>query len=225
MFVLPKLPYAIDALEPVISTEALRLHHEKHHGGYVTAVNALLQGMAPAALEAVIATAHATSDSKLFNNAAQMRNHSFFWVAMSAVPQTPEAALLAAIDAQMGGMAALKSAFIAAGAGQFGSGWVWLVADAAGALAVTTSHDANDWLGETGSTPLIVCDVWEHAYYVAYRNDRAGFLAAWFDALPHWQFAAAQYAAAMGEGEKWRHPEPETMPPANTVFAGHPVLV
>lgn len=210
MFVLSPLPFLHDALEPVISARTLRYHHEKHHGGYVKALNALLASadIAPDTLEAVIAAADAPRDHELFNNAAQVRNHSFFWAAMTPHRAAPEGELAAAITAQMGGLAALKAAFVAAGVAQFGSGWVWLVSDSAGELAITVSHDAENWQGEAGSTPLTVCDVWEHAYYLDHQNDRKAFLEAWFDALPNWRFASLQYAAAQGRGEKWQHPAP-----------------
>lgn len=208
MFLLPPLPYAHDALAPVISARTLHHHHEKHHGGYVKALNALLETaeIVPDTLEAVIAAASKSRNRVLFNNAAQTRNHSFFWDAMTAKPAPPTGDLAAAITAQMGGMPALKEAFVAAGVAQFGSGWVWLVSDAGGGLAVTVSHDAEDWQGETAATPLTVCDVWEHAYYLDHQENRKGFLEAWFDALPNWDFASQQYAAAQGTGEKWKHP-------------------
>ena len=208
MFLLPPLPYPHYAIAPVISARTLHHHHEKHHGGYVKALNALLEAVeiVPDTLEAVIAAAGKSRNRVLFNNAAQARNHSFFWDAMTDTPAPPTGDLAAAITAQMGGMAELKAEFVAAGVAQFGSGWVWLVSDASGGLAITVSHDAEDWRGETASTPLIVCDVWEHAYYLDHQEDRKGFLEAWFDALPNWAFAGEQYAAAQGKGEKWKHP-------------------
>lgn len=210
MFVLPPLPYPHDALEPVISERTLHFHHDKHHAAYVKTTNALLTeaDIVPDTLEAVIAAADTAGNRKLFNAAAQTRNHSFFWDAMTAQHSPPEGDLAKAIALQLGGFQALKAEFVAAGVAQFGSGWVWLVSDNAGALAVTVSHDADDWRGETGSTPLTVCDVWEHAYYLDHQHDRKGFLEAWFDALPNWHFADRQYAAAQGHGKKWQHPLP-----------------
>ena len=208
MFLLPPLPYPHDALAPAISARTLHHHHEKHHGGYVKALNALLENVeiVPDTLDAVIAAAGKSRNRVLLNNAAQARNHSFFWDATTDTPAPPTGDLAAAVTAQMGGMAELKAEFVAAGVAQFGSGWVWLVSDASGGLAITVSHDAEDWRGETASTPLIVCDVWEHAYYLDHQEDRKGFLEAWFDALPNWAFAGEQYAAAQGKGEKWKHP-------------------
>jgi len=210
MFTLPDLPYAYDALEPVMSDRTLQFHHDKHHATYVKTLNALLEaaGKSPHTLEAVIRDASRSDDKKLFNNAAQTWNHSFFWVAMSPRKETPSGALETAIGEAFGGLAGLKKAFVAEGAGHFGSGWAWLVADRGGSLKVRATHDADDTLTQSDVTPLLVCDLWEHAYYLDHQNDRKGFLEAWFDALPNWRFAALQYAAAQGEGEAWRHPEP-----------------
>ena len=99
---------------------------------------------------------------------------------------------------------------MAGGVEQFGSGWVWLVSDPDGALRVLSTHDADDFVSVAKLTPLIVCDVWEHAYYLDHKNDRKAYLEAWFDALPNWRFAAAQLAAATGSGESWRYPAPRT---------------
>jgi superoxide dismutase, Fe-Mn family len=208
MFVLPLLPYPHDALAPVMSARTLRHHHGKHHGGYVKELNALLAmaDIVPDTLEDVIAAASKARNRALFNNAAQARNHSFFWTAMTDKPAPPTGALAAAIATRKGGLAALKASFVAAGVGQFGSGWVWMVSNAKGDLAITTSHDAQDWQGETDATPLIVCDLWEHAYYLDHQEDRRGFLEAWFDALPNWAFADQQFGAAQGKGETWTHP-------------------
>jgi len=208
MFALPDLPYAYDALEPVISDRTLHFHHDKHHATYVKTLNELLEaaGKSPDTLEAVIRDAAKAGDQKLFNNAAQAWNHSFLWAAMSARPQKPSSELASAIDGAFGDFERLKKAFVAEGAGHFGSGWVWLTADRRGNLKVRATHDADDTLIHPDLTPLLVCDLWEHAYYLDHQNDRKGFLEAWFDALPHWEFAAFQYAAAQGRGEAWRHP-------------------
>jgi len=210
MFTLPDLPYAYDALEPVISDRTMRFHHDKHHATYFKTLNELLGegGGSAATLESVIVEASASGARKLFNNAAQAWNHSFFWVAMTPRYGAPDGDLAKAIDAAFGDLASLKKAFVAEGAGHFGSGWVWLVADAQGALSVRSTHDAEDLVTHPDVTPLVVCDLWEHAYYLDHQNDRKGFLEAWFDALPDWKFGAAQLAAAKGQGAAWRHPEP-----------------
>jgi len=210
MFALPNLPYAYDALEPVISDRTLHFHHDKHHATYVKTLNELLAaaGKTPDSLEDVIQDAWRAGEKKLFNNAAQAWNHTFFWAAMSARPEAPTGDLTSAIDAAFGNLEGLKTAFVSEGAGHFGSGWVWLTADSGGALKVRATHDADDTLTQSNLTPLLVCDLWEHAYYLDHQNDRKGFLERWFDALPHWEFAAFQYAAARGQGQTWRHPAP-----------------
>ena len=211
MFSLPDLPYPYNALEPVISDRTLHFHHDKHHATYVKTLNELLKkaGRSPATLEEVIRAASKVGDKKLFNNAAQAWNHSFFWLAMSPEREQPEDGLDAAIKASFGDLAALKTAFVTEGAGHFGSGWVWLVADKAGVLKIRSTHDADDTLTQESLTPLLVCDLWEHAYYLDHQNDRKAFLEAWFDALPHWSFASFQLEAAKGNREPWRHPDGE----------------
>jgi Fe-Mn family superoxide dismutase len=218
MFSLPDLPYAYNALEPVISDRTMRFHHDKHHAAYVKTTNELLQaaGKAPRTLEEAIVEAGKAGDKKLFNNAAQAWNHSFFWEAMSAEREHPEGDLAAAIKTAFGDLAGLKEAFVAEGAAHFGSGWVWLTADRSGALKVRSTHDADDTLTQAALTPLLVCDLWEHAYYLDHQNDRKGFLEAWFDALPHWRFAGFQLAAATGDGQPWRHPAPTAEKVAKT---------
>jgi len=156
----------------------------------------------------VILAAANSGDKKLFNNAAQAWNHGFFWQALSPEGQRPTGDLASAIDGAFGNLAGLKKALVTEGAGHFGSGWVWLVAERRGGLQVRATHDAEDTLTQAEITPLLVCDLWEHAYYLDHQNDRKGFLEAWFDALPNWPFAAAQLSAARGEGEAWRYPAP-----------------
>jgi Fe-Mn family superoxide dismutase len=209
MFILPDLPYGYEALEPVISGQTMHFHHDKHHATYVKTLNELLEkaGKAPKALEDVIREAATSGEKKVFNNAAQSWNHAFFWAAMTPSKQTPSGDLEAAIEKAFDGLAGLKEKFVAEGIGHFGSGWVWLVSDGEGALKVISTHDAAGPVTEQGVTPLLVCDLWEHAYYLDHQNNRKGFLEAWFDALPHWDFAASQYAAAKGEGQAWRYPE------------------
>ncbi len=210
MFALPELPYAYDALEPVVSERTLHFHHDKHHAAYVKALNELLQatGKSPETLESLILDASESDERKLFNNAAQAWNHSFFWTSMSAQSERPTGELAAAIDRRFGDLSGLRTAFVEAGVGHFGSGWLWLTMQQSGSLELRSTHDADCTLTYAGVTPLLVCDLWEHAYYLDHQNDRKAFLAAWFDALPNWTFAAAQHAAAQGVGEPWRHPAP-----------------
>jgi len=210
MFSLPQLPYDHAALEPVLSRTTLHTHHEKHQKTYVDNVNGLLAeaGRRPASLEEVIIQAAGDPSSrKLFNNAAQVWNHTFFWNSMSPNRQAPGESLSGAIDRAFGGLAGLKDAFVAEGAAHFGSGWVWLACES-GALKVLSTHDAEDLVTHQGLAPLLVCDVWEHAYYLDHKNDRKGFLSAWFDALPNWSLADSQHAAVIGGGELWKHPLP-----------------
>lgn len=210
MFALPDLPYDHAALEPVISRATMRLHHEKHHQTYVDTLNQLLgeQGRSPASLEEVVREAAGDPQAKkLFDNAAQAWNHTFFWTAMNPRREAPEGGLAQAVTSAFGDLAALKKVFVEEGAGHFASGWVWLAAEGE-TLRVLSTHDAEDLLIHQGLTPLLVCDLWEHAYYLDHKNDRKGFLEAWFDALPNWAFAQSQYDAAKGAGGAWRHPGP-----------------
>jgi len=210
MFALPELPYPYDALEPVMSARTLRFHHDKHHATYVKTLNAQLEKARSVvdALESVIRGARSAKDRLLFNNAAQVWNHSFFWLAMTAKPERPTAELAKAINAAFGDLARLRKAFVDEGAGHFGSGWVWLVADPTGELRIRSTHDADDTLTHPDMTPILVCDLWEHAYYLDYQNDRKAYLEAWFDKLANWRFAERQYEASKGDGEIWRHPAP-----------------
>jgi Fe-Mn family superoxide dismutase len=208
VFELPDLPYPYEALEPVISGKTMHFHHDKHHKAYVDTTNTLLKHAKFESLEVVIRAAKESNNTKLFNNAAQAWNHAFFWNAMAPGGAKPDGELARAITAAFGGVAALKGAFVEAGVAQFGSGWVWLTADKAGKLTLITTHDAGEPVEDGGATPILVCDVWEHAYYLDRQNDRKGFLEAWFDALANWSFAANQFAAAQGQGDPWRYPQP-----------------
>jgi Fe-Mn family superoxide dismutase len=203
-YVLPELPYAYEALEPTVSANTLHFHHDKHHAAYVTALNGLLNGDDKGSLEEVIKTA---APGKVFNNAAQAWNHAFFWDAMSPTKTAPGAELTAAITEAFGDLAALKTAFVTEGVGHFASGWVWLVSEG-GKLKVISTHDAATTVTQDGVTPLLVCDVWEHAYYLDHQNNRKGFLEAWFDGLANWTLADSQLAAAKGAGQAWAYPAP-----------------
>jgi len=207
MFVLPDLPYAYDALTPVISAATMHVHHDKHHAKYVDTLNQLLKdaGAQPQSLEAVIREAAETGKAKLFNNAAQAWNHSFFWLSMTPSAKPLGGDLAAAIERTFGGLEKLKSLFVAEGAGHFGSGWVWLAASG-DKLQVLSTHDGENLLTRDGLVPLLVCDVWEHAYYLDHKQDRQGYLDAWFDRLADWSFAGKQFAAARGQAEPWRYP-------------------
>ena len=205
-----------------MSDRTLRFHHGKHHAAYVNTLNTLLKDAdaSPESLESVILEASTSGRRKLFNNAAQAWNHSFFWASMSARPETPTGDLAAAIDGAFGDLKGLKAAFVEEGVGHFGSGWVWLTAEHGGGVKLRATHDAENGLTQPGVTPLLVCDLREHAYYLDHQNDRKAFLAAWFDALPNWWFAATQYAAAQGRGEPWRHPAPMADASSKTATTG-----
>lgn len=206
MFTLPDLPYGYEALQPTMSSETLHLHHDKHHARYFAVMNDILKDRGDVgSLEDVTVKAAKDGEKKLFNNAAQAWNHTFFWNSMTPNKSAPAGDLANAIDAAFGGLDGLKTKFCDEGAAHFGSGWVWLAADESGALSIVQTHDGENLLTKD-LTPLLVCDLWEHAYYVDYKNDRAAFLKAWFDALANWSFAAGQLAAAKGQGAAWTHP-------------------
>jgi superoxide dismutase, Fe-Mn family len=214
MYLLPSLPYDAGALQPVIGVETMQTHHGKHHARYVRVVNELVgESAARRPLEDVIGEARERGDRKLFNNAAQSWNHGFFWESMAPVETKPEAPLQKAIDAAFGNLATLRDRFVTEGAGHFGSGWVWLLA-AKNTLELVSSHDGEQpWL-TTGGVPLLVCDVWEHAYYLDYKNERDRYLRAWFERLTNWQFASAQFAAATRGQGAYRYPPAEAQPRA-----------
>ena len=187
---LPDLPYAQNALEPHISARTLSFHHGKHHAGYVTKLNAALEGsdLASAPLEKVIRS----TSGGTFNNAAQVWNHTFYWNSMS--PRgggAPSGALADALHAAFGSLDAFKEQFSAAAAGQFGSGWAWLVKGADGVLSITTTANADTPMTAADVTLLLTCDVWEHAYYLDYQNARPAYIDAWWN-LVNWDFAAEQ---------------------------------
>lgn len=207
MFKLPPLPYAYDALAPVIGAQTMHVHHDKHHAAYVEKANALAAkaGLEGRSLEDVVREAAERGEQDLFNNAAQAWNHAFFWQSMTPERSTPGADLDGAIKAAFGDLGSLREAFVKEGAEHFASGWVWLTVKA-GALEVISTHDADDTLPKPGVTPLLVCDLWEHAYYLDHKNDRKGFLEAWFDALPNWAFAETQWQAAQGFGGGFVYP-------------------
>ena len=209
MFKLPDLPYASDALSPVLSDVQMRTHHDKHHAKYVETLNGMLPDISPApeSLEALVRQAAGGSNKKLFNNAAQAWNHGFFWECMTPQAGRPSGDVVKAIDEAFDGLDTLKTKFVEEGGGHFASGWVWIVSQG-GQLKVISTHDAASPITEDGVTPLLVCDLWEHAYYLDHKQDRKGFLEQWFDKLVNWDFVAGQLAAANGSGEGYRYPAP-----------------
>jgi Fe-Mn family superoxide dismutase len=215
MFVLPKLPYDYAALEPTLSADTLHTHHDRHHKTYVEKTNELAQkaGLDARPLEEVVREAQRKGEAKLFHNAAQAWNHAFFWQCMTAKSAAPTGELKAAIDKAFGSFDDFAEKFVTEGFDHFGSGWVWLVTGSEG-LKVISTHDADDTLIKDGLFPLLVCDLWEHAYYLDYKNDRKAFLKAWLDKVANLEFAAQQLAASEGKGEGFRYPAPTAGDPA-----------
>src|SRR5687767_1804199 len=183
-FTLPALPYAEDALAPVLSAETVKLHHGKHHKKYVDTMNQLLEKepRQAASLEEVVRTAK----GKLFNNAAQAWNHDFYWHSLSPKRQRPSGALLHRLEKDFGSYERFADAYAAAANGQFGSGWAWLL-DKEGKLQVAATSNADTPIAH-GIKCLLTVDVWEHAYYVDYRNERERYVSAVLDRL-NWEFA------------------------------------
>jgi len=190
-FELPPLPYAMDALAPLISAETLEFHYGKHHHSYVTNLNNLIDDKPEAgqSLEEIILR----SEGPVFNNSAQAWNHMFYWRSMKkGGGGEPRGSLADAITRDFGGSAQFEAAFTKAAVGQFGSGWAWLVKNQDGTLQVTTTANADLPL-KHGQTSLITCDVWEHAYYLDYRNLRPKYVETFLTALVNWDFAAENF--------------------------------
>ena len=189
---LPELPYAKDALQPHISAETLDFHYGKHHQTYVTNLNNLIPGteFENLSLEDIVKK----SSGGVFNNAAQIWNHTFYWHSLSPKGGgEPTGPLADAINKQWGSFAAFKEAFTKAAIGTFGSGWAWLVKKADGALDIVSTSNAATPL-TTDSKPLLTIDVWEHAYYIDYRNARPKYAEAFWN-IANWEFAAKNFAA------------------------------
>ena len=198
-FEVPALPYAYDALEPHIDETTMQIHHDKHHQAYVDKLNAAVEGTdaANSSIEELISGLSALPaeiQGPVRNNGGGHLNHSLFWESMSADGGgAPDGDLAAAIDDAFGSFEAFKEAFEAAGVGQFGSGWAWLVADGDGVGVVSTANQDSPLTD--GKTPLLGNDVWEHAYYLNYQNRRPDYLKAWWNTVD-WSVVAARYAAA-----------------------------
>lgn len=188
---LPPLPFAIDALQPHISRETLEFHYGKHHQAYVNKLNELIKGteFEKSSLEDIVRK----SSGGIFNNAAQVWNHSFYWNCLSPKGGAPAGALGAAIDKQWGSLAAFKEAFAKSAAGNFGSGWTWLVKKVDGSLHIANTHNADNPISGKDK-PLMTCDVWEHAYYIDYRNARVKYIDAFWHVV-NWDFVAKNFAA------------------------------
>ncbi|MCC6608549.1 MAG: superoxide dismutase [Fe] [Burkholderiales bacterium] len=190
---LPALPYAMDALQPHISKETFEYHYGKHHQAYVTNLNNLIKGteFEELALEAIVKKAPAGG---VFNNAAQVWNHTFFWSSMKpGGGGQAGGALAAAIGKKWGGFDAFKEAFTKSAVGNFGSGWTWLVKKVDGAVDIVNTANAGTPL-TTADKPLLTIDVWEHAYYIDYRNARPKFVETFLASLANWDFASRNFA-------------------------------
>lgn len=191
-FTLPELPYAKDALVPHLSVETLEFHHGKHHNAYVTNLNNLIPGteFEGKSLEDIIKT----SSGGIFNNAAQIWNHTFYWHSLSPKGGgAPTGAVADAINKTWGSFDKFKEEFNKMAVGNFGSSWTWLVKKADGSLAIVNTSNAGTPITEKGVTPLLTVDLWEHAYYIDYRNLRPKYLEG-FWALVNWEFANANFA-------------------------------
>jgi len=196
-FELPPLPYAYDALEPYMSRETLEYHHDKHHQAYVTNGNNLLKdsGLEGKSLTKIVKASYG-KNSGLFNNAAQHYNHLHFWKWMKkgGGGNKLPAALQKAFDSDLGGFDKARADFLAAGAGQFGSGWAWIAVKDGKLSIVKTPNGENPLVH--GGRPILGCDVWEHSYYIDYRNARPKYLEAWYDNLINWDYVVQMYESA-----------------------------
>ena len=184
--ILMDLPFKENALEPYISKETLQYHHGKHHAAYINNLNRLIEGTKYAKLN--LAEIVTTSEGGIFNNAAQVYNHNFYFNGICSKNSEPSKALLDLLNRDFGSMEAFKEIFIETAAGLFGAGWVWLSIDGAGSLVLESFSNAGNPL-LSGNTPLLTCDVWEHAYYIDYRNVRPEYLEKWWG-LINWNFVS-----------------------------------
>jgi Fe-Mn family superoxide dismutase len=192
-FALAKLPYAENALEPVISAKTISFHYGKHHAAYVSKLNELVAGTPyeGLSLEDVVkrsAKDVSASAKAIFNNADQAWNHDFYWHSMAPKSGEPVGKIKDALQGSFGGVKEFKEAFTKAAIAQFGSGWTWLVKGKDGKLKITTTSNADSPIAH-GETALLTIDVWEHAYYLDYQNRRPDYVAAWLDKLANWSFA------------------------------------
>jgi Fe-Mn family superoxide dismutase len=198
-FTLPSLPYGYDALEPTIDSQTMTLHHTKHHQAYVDKLNEGVgeEELGGQSLEQILANISGRS-KKVRNNGGGHWNHSFFWETMAPGGVQPSGRIAEAIDAKFGSLDAFKTKFNEAGVGQFGSGWVWLIVDQNGELAITSTPAQDNPLMDDApvkGTPILGNDVWEHAYYLKYNNRRPEYLAAWWNVV-NWEKVGERYAAA-----------------------------
>ena len=193
-FELPRLSYALNELAPVMSEETLQYHYGKHHQTYITNLNNMIQGtpFETMSLEEIVLASDGVN-AGIYNNAAQTWNHTFFWMCLTAKSTgKPAGGLLSQIEQTWGSFEAFREKFLASAAANFGSGWTWLVMTPAKALEIVNTSNAGCQLA-SDNTPLMVVDVWEHAYYIDYRNRRPDYLRLVFDRLIDWEFVAKNY--------------------------------
>ena len=216
-FQLPDLPYPKDALAPHMSAETLEYHHGKHHRAYVNKTNELIQNdadLSGASLLQVVKEAKRGGNNKLFNNSAQLWNHSFFWQCLSPETQQPSGRLAQLITDDFGGVEPMLQKLGDEAVNHFSNGWAWLVLDR-DQLKITSLHDADTPLVHDGMVPLFTLDVWEHAYYIDYRNERPRFVTSVLSNIVNWDFVAQNLDGngaerANQEGETARQPETTT---------------
>ena len=195
---LPPLPYAFDALEPHIDARTMEIHHDRHHATYIMNANNALADhpeLAAMCVEDLISDLSAVPEgirTAVRNNAGGHANHSLFWTVLSADGGAPSGALAAAIDSAFGSLDALKGEFAQAATTRFGSGWAWLIKQADGSLAVTSTPNQDSPLMDGSGTPILGLDVWEHAYYLNYQNKRPDYIAAWWNVV-NWDEAARRF--------------------------------
>jgi Fe-Mn family superoxide dismutase len=196
-YTLMPLPYSLDALQPVISQETVEFHYHKHHQGYVNKLNELIPGSPweKMSLEQIVRESHG-KDMKVFNQAGQIWNHNFYWNSLTTKSENetaiPEGDLIRAIESKWSSFENFQAEFKKAAAGLFGSGWAWLVTDDSGTLSIEATSNAENPLIQ-GKIPLLTVDVWEHAYYIDYRNERAKYLEK-LDVILNWKFAMQNYS-------------------------------
>jgi superoxide dismutase, Fe-Mn family len=208
-FQLPDLPFAKDALAPHMSAETLEFHHGKHHATYVKKTNELIDGksdLAGASLIELVRKASQSGEKKLFNNSAQLWNHSFFWQCLSPEKQQPSGKLAQLIDDGFGGIDPMLQKLGDEAVNHFSNGWAWLVLDR-DQLKITSLHDADTPLVHDGMVPLFTLDVWEHAYYIDYRNERPKFVSSVLKNIVNWDFVASNLD---GQGDHRADQEPVT---------------
>lgn len=202
-FKLIDLPYADTALEPAVSAETLSYHHGKHHQAYIDKTNDAIDGTEHADKSLIEVIRAARDDNQgLFNNSAQSWNHGFYWHSMAASETAPSDKLKSMIESTFGSVDKLKDELKSRGAGHFASGWVWLV-EKNGGLSVEESHDGDTWADKDGVNPLLVVDVWEHAYYLDHQNKRPAYLDAVVGSKLNWEFASEN----LERGSTWSYPK------------------